>query len=340
MLVFPTRLSGPEENLAGRPGKTRHSPPSPLEGGVITLTEHHAKSQYIPFFGWDRDRSDPARRKEQNMTVGIAGACVHQGENAIVMVCDWQGTYGHFVKSNDIYKMRHVGERITVLWSDDETEADRLIALMTPVLKAYEASDKPAEDLDIRVSQLIHDLKVPIQQRQAEVTEHFVRMNYGFSYQDFRDHGTKWFRPKQHAKYWKEIRALPLGCDLIICYADDDEPVIIDVNQRGKPTWSSNFATIGSGSDIALASLCQKNYDADTMSLMECLGRIFIAKKMAEKNPYVGDDSAFDVLIKGNENRVLTNNGWAYLRQISDAGSFDPTKLEFAEGYLGLTRHP
>jgi hypothetical protein len=77
------------------------------------------------------------------MTVGVAGACVHNGKHCIVMCCDWQGTYGTFVKSRDLYKLRTHG-RFTIIIADEPTAADALIAKMLPTLRAYEQVDKAA----------------------------------------------------------------------------------------------------------------------------------------------------------------------------------------------------
>ena len=60
------------------------------------------------------------------MTVGIVAACKHEGKTAIVLCCDWQGTLGDFIKSDDTDKMRYIG-RATVLLAGTLTEADELI---------------------------------------------------------------------------------------------------------------------------------------------------------------------------------------------------------------------
>ena len=126
---------------------------------------------------------------------------------------------------------------------------------------------------------------------------------------------------------------------MIIAYADDTEPLIIRIESDGRPVWEECYSCTGSGYEIAMAYLCQKDYD-ERMPLMECLARVFMAKKMAQKNPYVGNESSFDILINGDGNssrRVLTDDGWRYLREnASQKDNFHA--LVFNEEFLAAKR--
>jgi 20S proteasome alpha/beta subunit len=106
------------------------------------------------------------------------------------------------------------------------------------------------------------------------------------------------------------IRNLNLQADVIIAVFSD-ESVILRLDRFGSVHWESNYSVIGEGADIALAFLCQQPWDlggssnpptsgpSTAMTLMQCLYRVYEAKKAAEKNRSVGEATAFSVLIRG-----------------------------------------
>jgi 20S proteasome alpha/beta subunit len=164
-------------------------------------------------------------------------------------------------------------------------------------------------------------------------------MTYGVSYSEFRSDSAKWFSKRDHRKIWKTLAKVSLGCSLIIAYADDVEPILIRIESDGLPHWEECYSCIGAGADIAMAYLCQKDYD-EQMPLMDCLAQVYVTKRMAQKNPYVGNESSFDILVHGdakNEKRTLTDDGWKYLRDKMDAERTS-APLEFDEAFLGQER--
>lgn len=64
----------------------------------------------------------------------------------------------------------------------------------------------------------------------------------------------------------------------------------------GNVHWDDDFSLIGSGSVIAKGAMCQRDYD-NTMPLMECLYRIYEAKRLAEIDPHVGQPSKFEIML-------------------------------------------
>ena len=108
--------------------------------------------------------------------------------------------------------------------------------------------------------------------------------------------------------------AIDLGTEVIIgsTRADDDE-AIVRILSSGVVSWEDQFSTIGSGGPIAQAFLHQYAF-AEQIDLMTCLYRIYAAKVAAEKNPYVGQGTSFEILY-GGDRFDLSDDGVKYLNK-------------------------
>jgi hypothetical protein len=88
---------------------------------------------------------------------------------------------------------------------------------------------------------------------------------------------------------------------------------------------------------IALAIMCQDVHD-DEMPLMDCLAKICLAKRAAEKDPAVGTYNTFLILTDGKCFNV-SDEGWQYLKSkaipIQAAENLD-FKESFLEDYSGF----
>jgi len=192
-------------------------------------------------------------------------------------------------------------------------------------------------NLDIRVSNLLEDLRKSCRERQREIATHFIEMEFGCSQDEFMSLGREWLSRNDHSEFWREIRKLTLNCSLLIGYADDSEPVLIRVDSDGQVFWEDCYGCIGSGGDLALAYLCQRVYD-DTMPIMDCLRTIYSAKKLSENNPYVGTSSSFDIHGDlNNKQRYLTDAGWSKITEAWDEAQV-VTELLSDNAYLGEER--
>lgn len=245
------------------------------------------------------------------MTLCIAGECEHAGKPAIVLCCDWRAQRGtefkELVGSDDVNKIREIAESTSALLAGSETEADRLLTACDPAILKFCATPVNL-DSDIVITDLLRGLEKAAEDRKAEIIKHHVRMAQGIEYDELRK------TPKDclsdlDDEILHSIRGLTLGADVIIA-TFSDEAMIIRLDRYGKAHWETNYSVIGEGSDIALAFLCQQPWDfggssdpptvgwVKALSLMQCLYRVYEAKKAAEKNRSVGESTAFSVLIK------------------------------------------
>jgi len=140
------------------------------------------------------------------------------------------------------------------------------------------------------------------------LVNHYLAMKYNISYLDFLKNGKDWFPPNIYAAILSEIQYVRLGCDLLLSYADDTEPVIIEIREDGHVGWIDNYLCIGTGSTIALSFLCQDDWPGNIESI-DALTRIYMAKAAAHKDPYVGQGTSFAVLVNGQKAIDLTTDG-------------------------------
>lgn len=105
----------------------------------------------------------------------------------------------------------------------------------------------------------------------------------------------------------REIERLNLGADVVIAGFHGAEPIIVRLDCLGETHWEDNYSVVGTGTDIALAFLCQNSYD-DDMPLHECLFRVFEAKAAAQRNRTVGPVTAFEILINGRGRFDISND--------------------------------
>lgn len=243
------------------------------------------------------------------MTLCIAAECEHENRATIVMCCDWRAQRGsitrELVGSDDVDKIREIGPASALL-AGSETEADRLLAGCEVSIQKFCATP-PGSNSDLVMDEFLRSLEVAACLRKKEIIEHFVGMSLGMDYKRLQDVTGDHLTGYQE-EVWHEMRHLDLGADIIIG-AFSDESVTVRLDRYGRAHWEANYSVIGEGADIALAFLCQQPWDrscspdhlgpTEPLTLMQCLYRVYEAKRAAEANGTVGRTTAFHVLIQG-----------------------------------------
>jgi len=246
------------------------------------------------------------------VTVCIAAACKHNETTAIALCCDWQGTKGSFIKSDDLDKIRWIGPA-SVLLAGTLTNADELVFECDPAIKPFASKTNPAQaDPDLQL--YLDALRDAVARRKSVLVKEHIRLTLGIDDHEFWQNGRQYLPAVQHDQILREIRAIDLGTSIIISSirADGDD-VIVRISSSGIVSWENHFSTIGSGGLIAEAFLHQYDFD-EQIDLMNCLYRVYSAKVAAEKNPYVGQGTSFEVL-HGRERFDLSDDGIKYLKK-------------------------
>ena len=190
------------------------------------------------------------------MTVCIAALCDYEGKPAMVLCSDWQGTYADFVKAESDFKMRPAGAS-TVLLAGDSHDAEELLWHIRPVLKAYDdkvpENPESDEDFDLRISQLLSDLRAAVRKRRSAIVTHHLFLNYNIEFDLFIKEGQKLFSSDYYARILSEIRTIKLGCSVIIANVEDTDPFLVEINEDARVLWQGDFVCIGSGGLLAWA---------------------------------------------------------------------------------------
>lgn len=254
------------------------------------------------------------------MTLCIAAECWHNNAPAIVLCCDTRAErgagYQELVGSEDVWKIRHMGTASALL-SGSETKADELLTLCDQPIKEFTATTKEIDsesDSDIVVTRLLSELRAAAGTKKRELIDHYLKMSIGMGYQDFVDKHKDKFSESHSRDIWNEIRLINLEVDIIICAFDAvNEAIIVRLDRYGQTHWESNYSAIGAGADIALAFLCQHEWD-ETMPLMHCLYYAYEAKIAAHANRHVGQDTAFEILMNEGTRFDISDLGFAKLK--------------------------
>lgn len=280
----------------------------------------------------DNQRISRPGWRRRNMIICIAAICEHECEGAIVSCADSQSTYGGMLKSEDQQKMRG-DARYTILMAGYTSEAEELQSLVLRPLDKFLDADKDPKDFDIRISDLLADLRVVVRKQKRAIVEHYLGVHYSLTRDEFFKEGKNNLSPKIYSRIISEISQVGIGADLLISSVVDAEPVIIHISGDGYVRWeASNYACIGSGADIARSILCQNDWKRG-MSLLECLAHVYSAKYAAEKDPYVGKTTGFDVLVRGKGSYSLSTDGFKHITSCASkiiiplVGDFDPKYL-------------
>jgi 20S proteasome alpha/beta subunit len=287
-----------------------------MQPGHIGLAVPKAVAM-MPLGIWPRhrDRQGPLEQiGRPRVTIGIAAECQHDGKHAVVMCCDWQGTMEDFVKSDDVYKFRFEANS-TMLIAGEPSAADEIVALLTPVLRKFDALDKVAGDFDLRLNAFLADLRGVAQKRKDAMVDHYLSMRYNLPFEKFYKEAGKFLPSTDFTHILEEIKYVELGASVLICYPNDEESLIARINGNGHVGWVDNYACIGTGATIALSVLCQHDWDNE-MPLMDCLARVYAAKLAAQKDPNVGIATAFEIRVRGAPKALdLSDAGFKYLKR-------------------------
>jgi hypothetical protein len=244
--------------------------------------------------------------KDEPMTLCIAAECDHEDKPAIVCCWDWRAQHGSegelVIGTDDLDKMRDIGST-TVLLAGSRSKADELIMAAKPAIqRANEIKPGEDYDTDIRVDALLKGLREAARKLKTEAVEHFVQMETGIPFADFRKQARY-----EETDTWLRVRGLTLDADLIVSFVADSpqESVVISVNRYGDVAWRANNWAIGEGAMVARSLLAMRPWEQHA-GLAECLFRVYEAKRAAHlANPQaVGAETSIQVLLPSGKKTV------------------------------------
>ena len=273
------------------------------------------------------------------MTLCIAAECWEGDQPYIAMCCDTRAERGgilqELVGSEDVDKIRTIGP-VTALLSGDETDADELLTLCEGAIRTF-AGGVPADESDIAMTQFLSGLRQAAVIRKKTIVEHHLDMTISMSYDDFVRRHKSEFLESHGREVWDHIRNINLGADIILCGHCGGEPQLVRLDRFGRTHWMTNYAVVGAGEDIAYVILGQRDWEnekGESPGLLDCLYRIFEAKKSAQRNRHVGESTAFEILLPGGVRKDITDECFQVMKLTYEARLRPP----FFEGLSNCLR--
>jgi 20S proteasome alpha/beta subunit len=254
------------------------------------------------------------------VTLCIAAECQYGRTPCIAMSCDTRaergGVFQELVGSEDVEKVRDIGP-VTALLSGSETDADELLTLCENAIRAF-AVNVPVDESDLAITNFLSGLREAAAERKKILVDHHLRMTVSMTFDEFVKRHRNELTESFGRDVWAQIQQIDLGADIVLCGFSRDEPLIVRLDRYGKTHWETNYSVVGIGSDIALAFLCQRDWETknqETLELPDCLYRIFEAKRASEKNRHVGKSTVFQVLMPGEKRADITDQCYKVFKE-------------------------
>jgi hypothetical protein len=249
---------------------------------------------------------DLAERDRARMTVGIAATCDLIGDAPKIIMCaDWQ-VMSHLGSAQTAFKFWTLGRGWHCMYSGAPHSARALIKYFSEKIIRHKGV---IDESNIKV--LIGNA---LRERKNELCNEFTQGRFALSYQDFLSKGKASLPDVQFNSACRAIENLVLGADFLIVGYASNYPLILETDQYARIYIRESFATIGEGGHLAHSSLMHRQHDEST-PLDLALYSVFEAKKWAERNKTVGDETSLQILYRGNKYRVVTKDGLKFLEK-------------------------
>jgi hypothetical protein len=275
------------------------------------------------------ERVLPPWRKR--MTLCIAAICHQARKQRIVFSTDWQ------VESET------AGAEIQdkLYWIRDDWPA-LLAGTFTRAFQLKETYrtfvDRGGARLAVMFrSEFMEFFRQPLILYKHQLADEFIGSRLGIPYDVFLANRV-WFPETTYTELLTAVRRIPLECQLLMPMFLEGDAYLWRINAEILE-YCDNFAAIGSGMDIAEASLCQREQDEDT-SLAKTLYHVYEAAQLASIAPGVGKQHTISVMYTpdGKNSLViksLSTKGEAVLKKkFKECGPKRVTTPEFDEGLL------
>lgn len=234
------------------------------------------------------------------MTLCIAAEC----RNHVILGSDFRGEYG-FTSAENQNKLDWIENTWPVLIAGTVPRAHDLVAAIN---REFTETRKKKEPIDkTTVAGLLREAA---RKQKYQLAGQITASEFGIPYGTFLKNGKEFLSEKAFEDVETSIRLQDLDCQMIVVFFDDRTPYIYTINSDLSVDLVDNFACIGSGSDLANASLFYREHSYDQI-LRTSLYRVFEAHQLARRAPGVGENFAISVFSQDRKGTVI----WQRLRE-------------------------
>jgi hypothetical protein len=241
------------------------------------------------------------------MTLCIAATCYQGAKPKIVISSDWK-MESEIAGAEIQDKLYWIRDDWPVLVAGTFTRAFQL----KETYRSYIDRNQDRLQSMFR-SEFMDFLRQPLIIYKHQLADEFIGARLGIRYENFLVNRS-WFPETTYTELLTAVRRLLLECQLLMPMFLFDDPYIWRVSNETLE-YCDNFAAIGSGMDIAEASLCQRKQDENT-SLAKTIYHVFEAGKLATLSgvPGVGKEHTISVLYPPDEKNALV------IKEVSSKG--------------------
>jgi hypothetical protein len=246
----------------------------------------------------NRDRLSAIPWERHKMTVGIAAICRHASNAAIVACTDWKVS-NSLGSSETRYKLLDIGS-----WHLLSAGADDEIARLRLHLDNVFASNAVDE------TTIIPLCNEAVRRRKHEKADGYISAKFGITYDHFLEKGKLLFPSEVFHAIMLDISSLSLRAEMLIFGLENGLPYICEIASDSSVHIREDFAAIGEGRSLAVASLMRRD-QSDYTSLHRTIYNVYEAKKYAEKVPSVGELT--NIAVNLHDNSIeLVSLGYGY----------------------------
>jgi 20S proteasome alpha/beta subunit len=234
------------------------------------------------------------------MTIGIAATCDFGTDSRKLILCsDWQVT-SELGAAQTHFKEYNLGNGWHCLYAGNPSSARILVSGLRNKLVEHK---RPIDETNV-----LPIIQSALNERKFNLCNEFVQGRFAMSYDAFLQTGKSNLPADRFLSSIHAIENILLGAEFLIVGFLSGFPIIIQTDQRCGASIKESFACIGEGSYLAHASLMHREHD-EMAALGTTLYSVYEAKKWAERNRTVGDQTAIDIIHGDGTTQLVTRNG-------------------------------
>jgi hypothetical protein len=222
------------------------------------------------------------------MTVCVAAICRFEDQPAIV-VCMDRKVSSDVGSAETRFKMHALAAEWYCLSAGVESE---IIGLRQSIEHEFRMAGSIDET---NVMVLVREA---LRARKHEKADELIGGRYGISYDDFLKNGKDAFPPELYREALSAVGRISLRAEFIIAGFYEGNAFLCQTTADGGVEARDQFATIGAGELLAMASLLQREQD-DLTSAAMTVYNVYEAKKVAERISGVGTETELFLLYRG-----------------------------------------
>lgn len=233
-----------------------------------------------------RPKPNEPLREDDRVTICIGAICNTENNPQIIFCCDTKLSIPGFTSFHAGFKFGFLSPAAPVLIADDMARGKDLITTFGLYLNATE----------ITAVNLAREFKKPPLIQKAKLIDGYFQLKWAVTYQDYLAGALRNLPAQVLDEIARDVANIRLGCQLIIGLFVRDKPMLFTVNDEGDTQPSDHFAVIGSGSWLAQAALCHRNYNQLAVSFEQALYYVYEAKRLSQSESNVGPLTLMAVL--------------------------------------------